>query len=150
RSSHVSHRQIHLYSSAAGRNAHALRNPGWQAQSGKFRLPRRSVCHRQDPGPRIPGRGKAEARLFPGGIVMSEMDPKRPDPSSGVPQLEDRRLRIPGIVPKNAQGRILAGIAVLMAVIIALSGKNQREHTAATLAPSPAVTDPNRARIQEY
>jgi type IV secretion system protein VirB10 len=66
---------------------------------------------------------------------------------SNVPQVQDKRLRIPGLLPKNAQARVLGGIALLMVVIIALSGKNPPK------PPQPSQTtpvDPSQARIQEY
>src|SRR5215472_4398359 len=78
---------------------------------------------------------------------MPETEPIRPE----VPQLEDKRFKIPGILPKNTQHRLLLALAVLMVVILALSGKNPpKEHTAAALANMTAAVDPNQLRIQEY
>ena len=45
---------------------------------------------------------------------MADTDPKSP----GVPQVQDRRIKIPGLLAKNAQARVLGGIALLMIVII--------------------------------
>ena len=78
---------------------------------------------------------------------MPETGPTRPD----VPQVQDKRIRIPGLLPRNAQHRFLAGIALLMMAIIALSGKNPpKERAASGPAPTPAPVDPNQGRIREY
>jgi type IV secretion system protein VirB10 len=77
---------------------------------------------------------------------MAEMNPK-PE----APQVEDKRLKIPGIIPRNAQARVLGGIALIMVVIIALSGKNTpKERPAAGPASATETVDPNQSRIQEY
>src|SRR5438128_10376214 len=78
---------------------------------------------------------------------MPETDPKPAE----VPQVKDRRLKILGLVPKNAQARILGGIALLMIVIITLSGRDtQRSRPASSPAPVVMPVDPSQARIQEY
>lgn len=78
---------------------------------------------------------------------MTESQPTRPD----VPQVDDKRIRIPGLLPKNAQARVLGGIALLMVVIIALSGKNPpKGRPSSTQAPAAEPVDPSQARIQEY
>src|SRR5262249_23074635 len=55
-----------------------------------------------------------------------------------------------GLLPKNAQARVLGGIALLMVVIIALSGKNPPKPPAQPQAPPSTPVDPSQARIQEY
>ncbi len=63
--------------------------------------------------------------------------------------VQDKRAAPPGILPKNIQSWVLTGIAVVMIVIIALSGKNtpKEQHP----SPQPgSVVDPNAERIQEY
>src|SRR5215831_4566113 len=67
-----------------------------------------------------------------------------------APQMVDKRTSPPGIVPKNAQALVIAGIAAVMVLAIWLSsGKTPKEKP-----PAPTVTntviDPNALRIQEY
>ena len=67
-----------------------------------------------------------------------------------IPEIQDRRRRVPGVLPKNAQAWVVIGIAVLMVFSIALSSRNgnPKSHApAANPAPAPVET---RARIQEY
>src|SRR6266436_764856 len=65
-----------------------------------------------------------------------------------VPQIQDKRSKPPGILPKNTQAWVLSGIALLMVGVIALSGKNPPK---ARVDPPPQQPlDPNAARIQEY
>ena len=76
---------------------------------------------------------------------MAENDPVQ------APQVQDRRVKPSGVLPKNAQAWVLSGIALLMVAVISLSGRNPSKERSST-APSPAagVIDPNAARIQEY
>jgi type IV secretion system protein VirB10 len=77
---------------------------------------------------------------------MSEMNPQ-----SEAPKIQDKRLKIPGIVPKNAQTRLLGGIALIMVVIIWLSGRNTPKPRPPTGPATPlGNVDPNQARIQEF
>jgi type IV secretory pathway VirB10-like protein len=70
-----------------------------------------------------------------------------PDPST-TPQVQDKRSRPLGILPQNMQVRVLGGVAVLMVIVIALSGRNTPKEK---IVPPPApVVDPNAVRIQEY
>src|SRR5260370_7154758 len=71
-------------------------------------------------------------------------DPKQPI----VNQIQDKRQRPPGILPKNAQAWVLSGLALLMVGVIALSGKNPPK--ARVDPPSQSPLDPNAGRIQEY
>lgn len=68
-----------------------------------------------------------------------------------TPQVIDRRGKVPGLLPRNAQFWVLCGLAALMVVVILFSGKNAPSEQKA-LAPRPGanVTDANQARIQEY
>jgi type IV secretory pathway VirB10-like protein len=72
------------------------------------------------------------------------------DNATGVPQIEDKRPKILRALPKNAQSRLLAGIAVVMVAIILFSGRQPvRDHP----TPQPyvaATSDPNLARIAQY
>jgi type IV secretory pathway VirB10-like protein len=78
---------------------------------------------------------------------MVETESARP----AVPEVQDKRSKIPGLLPKNAQTRVLGGIALLMVVIICLAGKNPpKERPSSTQAPPADPVNPNQARIQEY
>src|SRR2546422_272169 len=75
-----------------------------------------------------------------------------PDPNpSPAPQVQDQRQKPPGILPRHAQNWLIAGLALLMVSVIALSGKNPPKESRGS-APSQATTivDPSAARIQEY
>lgn len=67
------------------------------------------------------------------------------------PPVQDRASKPPGILPRNMQARIIGGIALLMVLVIAYSGRNPpKERSASTPPGMSAVVDPNEARIQEY
>ena len=71
-------------------------------------------------------------------------------PSPNIPEVKDKRSAITGLLPKNAQARVLAGVALLMVVIIVLSGRSgPKEHPATPPAGTSAI-DPSQSRIQEY
>src|SRR5216683_4423985 len=55
-----------------------------------------------------------------------------------------------GILPKNTQAMVIAGIAVVMVGAIAFSGSRAPKTAAKPALPSSAVVDPNQARIAEY
>jgi type IV secretory pathway VirB10-like protein len=72
-----------------------------------------------------------------------------PEPNPPVPpQVQDKRVRPSGVMPKNTQALVLCGLAAVMVIVIALSGKNApKEKT----APAPATAvETDAARIQEY
>src|ERR1039458_8736923 len=72
-------------------------------------------------------------------------------PLPETPQVIDRRSKVPGLLPRNAQSWVLCGLAVLMVAVIMLSGRNApSEHKATTSRPGANVTETNQARIQEY
>src|SRR6266852_3114062 len=77
------------------------------------------------------------------------MMPEPNDPNQPIiNQIQDKRQKPPGILPKNTQAWVLSGIALLMVGVIALSGKNPPK---ARVDPPPQQPlDPNAARIQEY
>jgi len=76
---------------------------------------------------------------------MADNDPVQ------IPQVQDRRVKPSGVLPKNAQAWVLSGIALLMVAVISLSGRNPSKERTSTLPPATAgVMDPNAARIQEY
>jgi type IV secretion system protein VirB10 len=70
--------------------------------------------------------------------------------NSGTPQVKDRRVTPPGILPKNMQAWVVSGIALVMAVVIAFSGRNTAQPRATLPAPGLATIDPNQARIEQY
>jgi type IV secretion system protein TrbI len=73
-----------------------------------------------------------------------------PDPYS-PPEVQQRSTKPPGVLPRNAQAWVLGGIALLMVIVIAFSGKTPPKTQNAGLAtPAAAVVDPNAGRIQEY
>src|SRR6266852_3437648 len=71
-------------------------------------------------------------------------DPNQPT----VNQIQDNRQKPPGILPRNTQAWVLIGLALLMIIVIALSGKNPPKGRVDPAPPAPL--DPNSARIQEY
>lgn len=71
-----------------------------------------------------------------------ESDPRIP------PQVEDRRIRPSGVLPRNTQAWVVSGLALVMIVIIAISGHNPPKEKPPALEPPPTETD--AARIQEY
>lgn len=73
------------------------------------------------------------------------------DPPYTPPPVENHAPKPPGILPRNAQAWVLGGIALVMVLVIAFSGKNSpKERAAASGSTTSAVIDPNDARIQEY
>jgi type IV secretion system protein VirB10 len=80
-----------------------------------------------------------------------------PDTNPPTPsQVQDKRQKPPGILPKNTQAWVLSGLALLMVAVIAFSGKNTPRQRGGSPSPpdSPPVWDENSARIsgriQEY
>ncbi|HEX4005495.1 MAG TPA: TrbI/VirB10 family protein [Acidobacteriaceae bacterium] len=65
-------------------------------------------------------------------------------------QLRDKRVRPEGVVPKQAQGYVVAGLAVLILMAVMFS-KNHARPAPKEAAPSPLVasTDVNQRKIQE-
>ena len=64
--------------------------------------------------------------------------------------LENRSAKPLGILPKNTQAMVIAGIAVVMVGAIAFSGSSAPKTAAKPALPSSAAVDPNQARIAEY
>jgi type IV secretion system protein TrbI len=76
---------------------------------------------------------------------MAENDPIQ------TPQVQDKRVKPSGVLPKNAQAWVLSGLALLMVAVIALSGRTpSKERGSPELPATSGVMDPNAARIQEY
>lgn len=72
------------------------------------------------------------------------------EPNSPIPQVRDRRPKILGALPRNAQNIVVGAIALLMIVVIVFSGRSTPKTQVAAPALQPAVTDPNRQSIQAY
>ena len=73
-----------------------------------------------------------------------------PDPYS-PPEVQQRSTKPPGVLPRNAQAWVLGGIALLMVIVIAFSGRTPpKGQNAGVVTPATAVVDPNAARILEY
>lgn len=69
----------------------------------------------------------------------------------GIPEIRDRRAKVPGLLPKNTQARVLGAIALLMIIIITLAGRQTPPSRPVPPDPSSlAAVDPNHGRIQEY
>ncbi len=74
-----------------------------------------------------------------------------PDTNPPISQVQDKRQKPPGILPRNTQAWVLSGLALLMVTVIALSGKNSpKERSVSTSPQAAAVVDPSAARIQDY
>ena len=73
------------------------------------------------------------------------------EPSSeNAPALRDKRIRPEGVVPKQAQGYVVAGLAVLILMAVMFS-KNHARPAAAPASPAPLAvsSDVNQRKIQE-
>jgi type IV secretory pathway VirB10-like protein len=64
--------------------------------------------------------------------------------------VENRAAKPLGILPKNTQAMVIAGIAAVMVGAIAFSGSGAPKTTTKPTLPSSAVVDPNQSRIAEY
>jgi len=71
-------------------------------------------------------------------------------PEMTVPAVRDKRILPEGVVPKQAQGYVVAGLAVLILLAVMFS-KNHSKPTSKETASSPAAasTDANQRKIQE-
>src|SRR5215469_10007405 len=56
----------------------------------------------------------------------------------------------PGILPKNAQTWVIAGLSAVMITAIAISGNGSRNKPPAVHPREATIIDPNAARITEY
>ena len=79
-----------------------------------------------------------------------DMQPTTPKADSPNSQLRDKRVLPEGVVPKQAQGYVVAGLAVLILMAVMFS-KNHAKPAAkdAASAPLAASTDMNQRKIQE-
>lgn len=81
--------------------------------------------------------------------AVPEAQAAPPSPEN-VAGLRDRRIRPEGVVPKQAQGYVVAGLAVLILMAVMFS-KNHAKPTTKDAAPAPVAvsTDMNQRKIQE-
>lgn len=82
-------------------------------------------------------------------LESSEMEtaPPSPENASG---LRDKRVRPEGVVPKQAQGYVVAGLAVLILMAVMFSKNHARPAAKDTAsAPLAVSTDMNQRKIQE-
>src|ERR1700761_644881 len=77
-------------------------------------------------------------------------EPQTTPSPENVSGLRDKRVRPEGVVPKQAQGYVVAGLAVLILMAVMFS-KNHARPAAASAAPAPLAvsTDVNQRKIQE-
>jgi type IV secretory pathway VirB10-like protein len=73
--------------------------------------------------------------------------PPPPEPASG---LRDKRVRPEGVVPKQAQGYVVAGLAVLILMAVMFSKNHAKPASKDAPLPPPVMsTDMNQRKIQE-
>jgi type IV secretion system protein VirB10 len=79
-----------------------------------------------------------------------------PDPNSNPQNTPPEAPRLgqtakpPGILPKNTQAWVIAGLSAVMVAAIALSGNGSKSRQPAQSPRQAAVIDPNVSRIAEY
>jgi type IV secretion system protein VirB10 len=76
--------------------------------------------------------------------------PIKPQPTETTTALRDKRITPEGVVPKQAQGYVIAGLAVLILMAVMFS-KNHAKPAAKTTESGPlaVATDTNQRKIQE-
>ena len=79
-------------------------------------------------------------------------DPIRDSEQAPVPEgsLRNQMMKPPGILPKNTQTWVIAGLATVMVTAIALSGNGSKSKAPAPPPRQAAVIDPNASRIADY
>ena len=79
-------------------------------------------------------------------------DPIRDPMQAPVPEgsVRNQMMKPPGILPKNAQTWVIAGLAAVMVAAIGLSGNGSKSKAPAPPPRQATVTDPNASRIAEY
>lgn len=76
--------------------------------------------------------------------------PEKNTASYSPPQVTDKRIDPPGVLPKNAQALVIAGLALAMLAAMWLSGGKTPKQRPAPTPVINTVMDPNAFRIQEY
>jgi type IV secretion system protein VirB10 len=69
--------------------------------------------------------------------------------TTDISQVQDKRPKIVGLLPRNAQALVLGGVAFFMTLIILFSGHNA-PRPAHPPAATAVVAPPDQARIQDY
>jgi type IV secretory pathway VirB10-like protein len=79
-------------------------------------------------------------------------DPIRDTEQPPVPEgsVRNQMMKPPGILPKNTQTWVIAGLATVMVAAIALSGNGSKSKAPVLPPRQGAVIDPNASRIAEY
>src|ERR1700679_756697 len=75
-------------------------------------------------------------------------EPETP-PSENTPTLRDKRIRPEGVVPKQAQGYVVAGLAVLILLAVMFSKNHAKTTSAALPNATPFSSDANARKIAE-
>ncbi len=81
---------------------------------------------------------------------MADQPAPAPDVSAPTGRVTDHRRLPLGVVPRHLQQWALAGIAVVMVGILAVSGPPPTPRALTTPSPSAMAVDPNQQRIEEY
>jgi hypothetical protein len=71
-----------------------------------------------------------------------------PNDPLGVPEIQDKRSKPSGLLPKHAQEWALALLALVMVLVIMFSGRNAPKQPPKEPPPPPGA-DPNLPRIEE-
>src|SRR6266852_9646652 len=66
----------------------------------------------------------------------------------GVPDIQDKRTKPSGLLPKNAQAWSLAVVALVMVLVIVFSGRTAPKQGPKD-PPLPPIVDPNLPRIDD-
>ena len=64
--------------------------------------------------------------------------------------VEKKALKPAGLLPKNTQQLVILGVAVVMVLIMWLTGNSKRATMATASAPSPRVQPPDPATVQDF
>ncbi len=64
--------------------------------------------------------------------------------------VEKKAQKPAGLLPKNTQQLVILGVAVVMVLIMWLTGNGKRVKTTTTSAPSPRVQPPDPATVQDF
>ena len=81
---------------------------------------------------------------------MADQPAPTPDVSAPPGRVTDHRRLPLGVVPRHLQQWALAGIAVVMVGILAVSSPSPPSRAPVTSSPTAMAVDPNQQRIEEY
>jgi type IV secretory pathway VirB10-like protein len=80
------------------------------------------------------------------------MPEQTPNPGSDIPELRDRRTKPQGVVPKQGQAYVIAGVAIIILLAVLFSNRRAKPPKPSPATPvwaEPAATD-NQAAIQRF